>query len=186
MEAISNGVELPTFTLPAEITEVRDAARRYFMGELHALQQRMDDDEWWPSDVFPMLGKQGYLGLMVPREYGGAGLDTLSAGVVLEQCAYANHQIALSYGAHDNLCLNNIFSNGSEAQRRRYLPNLCSGAWVGALGLTEPGAGSDAIGSMTSTARKVGDRYFLNGSKLYITNGPIVRCNTGLRSCRFN
>jgi isovaleryl-CoA dehydrogenase len=174
MESIPNSVHLPTFTLSPGVIELRDSARRFFVAEFHSLQQRMDDNEWWPPDVFPKLGKKGYLGLMVPPEYGGAGLDTLSAGVLLEQCAYANHQVALSYGAHDNLCLNNIFRNGNDAQRRRYLPKLCSGDWVGALGLSEAGAGSDAIGSMATTARKDGNRYFLNGAKLYITNGPIA------------
>lgn len=165
---------LSAFALPPEIVQVRDLAREFFMAEFHNLQRRVDDEDWWPPEVFPKLGKMGYLGLTVPEEYGGTGLDTLTAGIVLEQCAYANHQVALSYGAHDNLCINNIYRNGTDFQRRKYLPKLCGGAWVGALGLSEADAGSDAVGSMATTAIKEGNRYVLNGSKLYITNGPIA------------
>jgi isovaleryl-CoA dehydrogenase len=163
-----------TFTLSPDLIRIQESSRKFFMAEMHNLQGRMDDEEWWPPDVFSKLGEAGYLGLTVAAQYGGAELDVLSAGIVLEQCAYANHQVALSYGAHDNLCINNIYRNGTETQRRRYLPHLCSGRWVGALGLTESGAGSDAVGSMKTTAHKENDRYLLNGSKLYITNGPIA------------
>ena len=172
-DAIPN-TQPPLYEVPPDIEEIRDQARRYFMAGLYPLQQRMDDDEWWPDQVFPALGKMGYLGLTVPTGYGGQGLDYLTAAVIGEEMAAANHAVTLSWGAHDNLCLNNIHRNGNEAQRRKYLPKLCSGEHVGALGMTEPGAGSDALGSMRSTAKRDGDHYVLNGTKLFITNGPIA------------
>jgi isovaleryl-CoA dehydrogenase len=144
------------------------------MKELHPLQARMDDEDWWPDTVMPALGKMGYLGVTVPPEHGGAGLDYLAAGVIAEELAAANASVGISWLAHDNLCLNNIYRNGSEAQRRKFLPKLCTGEWVGALGMTEPGAGSDALGAMRTTARRAGERYLLNGTKLFITNGPIA------------
>ena len=134
----------------------------------------MDSDEHWPDDMFPMLGRQGYLGLTVPEEYGGQGMDLLSAGLVCEVMHKWNAAVGLSWAAHDNLCLNNLFRNGNEDQRRRYVPGLCDGSSVGALGLTEPGAGSDALGSMATTAIRDGDEYILNGSKMFITNGTIA------------
>jgi isovaleryl-CoA dehydrogenase len=134
----------------------------------------MDNDEWWPDDLFPRLGAAGYLGIAVPEEYGGVGSTLVASGLVLQAISRWNHAVAISWVAHDNLCLDSLFRNGNEEQRRRYLPGLCRGTSVGALALTEPGAGSDAIGSMRTTARRDGDRYLLNGTKLYITNGPIA------------
>lgn len=171
--AIPN-VDSPSYELSPDQREFRDQAEKYFMAELHPLQQRMDDEEWWPEDTFPKLGEMGYLGLTVPEEYGGAGLDYLTTGVICEAMSSANHAIAMSWAAHDNLCLNNIYRNGNEDQRRKYLPKLCSGEFAGALGMTEPGAGSDALGSMRTTARKDGNDYVLNGAKMFITNGPIA------------
>ena len=134
----------------------------------------MDDDEHWPNEIFPMLGAQGYLGATVPEQYGGQGLGLLEAGLICEVMNKWNPAIGLSWAAHDNLCVNNIYRNANEDQRRRYLPGLCDGSLVGALGLTEPGAGSDALGSMATTAVRDGDEYILNGSKIFITNGPIA------------
>jgi len=111
---------------------------------------------------------------MPPPAYGGAGADLFTSGLVLQAFSRWNHALGLSWVAHDNLCVNNILRNGNDEQRRRYLPALCSGAHVGALGLTEPGAGSDALGSMRTTARRDGGHYVLNGAKLYITNGPVA------------
>jgi len=174
-EPFSNsGGAVAGFDLTAEQRELRDAAQRYFMDRLQPLQQRMDDEEWWPAEAFAELGEMGYCGLTVAGEYGGQDLDMLTAGLICEVMSEANHAFALSWAAHDNLCLNNIYRNGNEAQRRRYLPDLCSGAKIGALGLTEPGAGSDALGSMATTARRDGERFLLNGRKLYITNGPVA------------
>jgi isovaleryl-CoA dehydrogenase len=158
---------------PAE-REILDEADRFARKELAPLARRMDDEEWWPADAFPKIGATGYFGVTVPEEHGGAGLDVFASGLVLQAFGRWNHALALSWAAHENLCLNNLYRNGNDAQRRRYLPALCKGTAVGALGLTEPGAGSDALGSMRSTARRDGDHYVLNGRKLYITNGPIA------------
>ena len=151
-----------------------DDADRFARQELYPLAPRMDNEEWWPEDAFPMIGKTGYFGITVPESYGGAGLDMFTSGLVLQAFSRWNHALALSWVAHENLCLYNIYRNANEAQRQRYLPDLCSGKTIGALGLTEPGAGSDALGAMRTTATPDGDDYVLNGSKLYITNGPVA------------
>lgn len=162
------------FELDAEQRGLLDHADRFAREKLYALSARMDADEWWPEEAFPLLGEAGFFGATIPADYGGAGLDLLSAGLVLQGFGRWNHALALSYVAHDNLCANNIYRNGDERQRRKYLPDLCSGRKVGALGLTEPGAGSDALGSMRTTARREGDHFLLNGGKIYITNGPVA------------
>jgi isovaleryl-CoA dehydrogenase len=164
----------PAFDLSEDQAAILDQADRFARGELYGLSERMDNEEWWPEDAFAKIGDAGFFGVTVPEEYGGVGLDMLSAGVVLQGFARWNHAMALAWVAHDNLCLNNIYRNGNEPQRRKYLPDLCSGRKIGALGLTEPGAGSDALGSMRTTARRDGDHYVLNGSKIYITNGPVA------------
>ena len=162
------------FDLTPDQHIILEQADKFARKELYALSERMDREEWWPQDAFPKIGDAGLFGITIPEDYGGAGLDLVSAGLVAQAFSRWNHALALSYIAHDNLCANNIYRNGSEAQRRKYLPGLCSGRKVGALGLTEPGAGSDALGSMRTTARRDGDHYLLNGTKLYITNGPIA------------
>lgn len=162
------------FGLNEEQQAVLDQADRFARNELYPLSQKMDEEEWWPPDAFPKMGDNGFFGATIPEEYGGAGMDLLNAGLVLQGFARWNHAMALSWVAHDNLCANNIFRNGNESQRRKYLPGLCSGRAIGALGLTEPGAGSDALGSMRTTARRDGDHYVLNGGKIYITNGPVA------------
>ena len=151
-----------------------DDADRFARQELYPLSPRMDNEEWWPEDAFTLIGKTGYFGITVPETYGGAGLDMFTSGLVLQAFSRWNHALALSWVAHENLCLYNIYRNANEEQRQRYLPGLCSGKTIGALGLTEPGAGSDALGSMRTTATPDGDHYVLNGSKLYITNGPVA------------
>ena len=151
-----------------------DEADRFARKELYPLSQRMDNDEWWPEDAFKVIGKTGYFGITVPETEGGAGLDMFTSGLVLQAFSRWNHALALSWVAHENLCLHNIYRNANEEQKNRYLPGLCSGTTIGALGLTEPGAGSDALGSMRTTATLDGDHYVLNGSKLYITNGPVA------------
>jgi isovaleryl-CoA dehydrogenase len=151
-----------------------DDADRFARQELYPLSQRMDNEEWWPENAFSVIGKTGYFGIATPESYGGAGLDMFTSGLVLQAFSRWNHAMALSWVAHENLCLHNIYRNANEEQRARYLPGLCSGRTIGALGLTEPGAGSDALGSMRTTATRDGDDYLLNGSKLYITNGPVA------------
>ena len=162
--------------LSPDQASLKDASRSYFMSRFNPLFKKMDDEDWFPEDAFPELGKQGYLGLTISPEYGGAGLDFLSAGLIAEELHYANSSLGISHSAHDNLCAHNIFLNGSEEQRRRFLPGLCDGSMIGALGMSEAGAGSDAIGSMATKAKRdSGDgSYVLNGSKLWITNGPVA------------
>jgi isovaleryl-CoA dehydrogenase len=162
------------FGLDDDQREILEQVDRFARNELHPLQQRMDDEEWWPEQTFELFGEHGYLGVTAPSELGGAGLDFFASGLVVQAVARWNPAIALSLLAHENLCLNNILANGSEELCARYLPGMCEGRLVGALGLTEPGAGSDALGGMRTTARRDGDHYVLNGTKLFITNGPIA------------
>jgi isovaleryl-CoA dehydrogenase len=162
------------FDLSAEQREVLDAADQYAREQLHPLAPRMDNEEWWPAEAFQRLGREGYLGITIPQTYGGAGLDIMSTGLVAQAFSRWNHAFGLSWVAHDNLCVNNLYRHGNEAQRRRYLPGLCNGELLGALALTEPGAGSDALGSMRMSARRDGDHYVLSGTKIYITNGPVA------------
>jgi len=159
---------------PEEIQNLVDYASRYFMEKLHPLQGRMDDEEWFPEAEFRALGDMGLLGLTVPQDHGGQGLSYLAAGMLGEAFAYANPALAFSWTSHDNLCLDALYRNGNADQRRRYVPRMCKGELIGSLGMTEPGAGSDALGAMRTTARRQGDHYVINGSKLYITNGPVA------------
>ncbi len=163
-----------SFALSDEQREILDQADTYARNELFPLQQRMDNDEWWPPHVMPTLGRMGYLGVTVGPEYGGSGGDFFTTGLITQAFARWNPAVALSYAVHENLCLNNIYRNGNDDIRRRYMPRMCDGSAIGALGLTEPEAGSDALGAMGTTARRAGDTYVLNGRKLYITNGPIA------------
>lgn len=162
------------FELTADQRGIYDQAFRFARKELAPLLARMDDEDWCPPQLMKMLGENGYLGITAPEEYGGAGMDLFSAGLVAEAFGYWNHNASFVWGPHENLCLNNILRNGSAEQKQHYLPKLCSGEWVGALALTEPGAGSDAMSSMRTTARKEGDHYVLNGRKMFISNGPIA------------
>ena len=154
--------------------EILGNADRFAHAELYPLSQKMDDEEWWPAEAFPKIGATGYFGVTAPETYGGSGLDVFTSGLILQAFARWNHAMALSWVAHENLCLHNILRNANEAQKRKYVPGLCNGTAIGALGLTEPGAGSDALGSMRTTARREGGHYLLNGSKIYITNGPVA------------
>jgi isovaleryl-CoA dehydrogenase len=162
------------FRLTPEQQEVLDHSDRFAAKEFWPLQSRMDDEEWWPPQAMPALAGMGFLGVTVPPELGGAGSDFFTSGLITQGLARQNPAIALSYVAHENLCLNNIARNGSDDIRRRYLPRLSDGSAIGALGLTEPGAGSDALGSMSTVAVRDGDHYVINGRKLFITNGPIA------------
>ena len=162
------------FALTQDQQNLLEHADRFGREQLHPLAERMDNEEWWPDDLMPKLGELGFLGITIPEKYGGIGLGFVESGVLLQAFARYNHAFALSWVAHDNLCANNLYNNGSESVRERYLPKLCSGEWTGCLGLTEPGAGSDALGSMRTKAVKDGNHYIINGSKLYITNGPVA------------
>ncbi len=162
------------FSLNDDQRAILDAADQYAREQLLPLAKRMDDEEWWPDAEFRALGAAGYLGITVPLELGGAGLDLFSSGLVLQAFSRWNYALGLSWVAHENLCMNNILRNGSPEQVERYVPGLSDGSLIGCLGLTEPGAGSDALGSMATTAVRDGDEYVINGRKLYITNGPIA------------
>ena len=120
----------------------------------------MDNEEWWPKGIFKKMADSGLLGLTVDPKYGGAGMGYMQAGLVCQAFGRWNHAMALSWVAHDNLCLDNIYRNGSEYIREKYLPGLCSGELIGALGLTEPGSGSDSLGSMKTSAKKMGTIIF--------------------------
>jgi len=162
------------FTLNSDQKAVLETANQFGKKELYPLSEKMDNDEWWPKGIFKKMGNLGLLGLTVDPKYGGSGMSYLQAGLVCQAFGKWNHALALSWVAHDNLCLDNMYRNGSDFIREKYVKKLCSGDLIGCLGLTEPGAGSDALGSMKTTAKKNGNKYVLNGSKTYITNGAIA------------
>ena len=151
---------------------LRDSVKRMCDDELAPRAAQIDHDNAFPMDMWKKLGDLGLLGISVPEEYGGTGLGYLAHTVAMEEVSRASASVGLAYGAHSNLCVNNMYLNGSEAQRKKYLPKLCSGEHVGALAMSEPGAGSDVVGSMACRAEKNGDRYIANGNKMWITNGP--------------
>jgi hypothetical protein len=161
------------FGLSDDQREILEQVDRFARAELHPLQQRMDDDEWWPPQTFGLFGDNGYLSVMAPPELGGAGLDFFASGLVVQAVTRWNPSIALGILVHENLCMYNILANAPEDLLRRYVPGMCTGEIVGALGLTEPGAGSDALGGMRTTARRDGKGYVLNGTKLFITNAQL-------------
>jgi len=158
--------------LPEELDQLRASTRRLCETELAPRAADIDRKNEFPADMWGKLGSLGLLGMTVPEEYGGTGLGYLAHVVAMEEISRASASVGLSYGAHSNLCVNNLYLNGTEAQRRKYLPKLCSGEFVGALAMSEPGAGSDVVGSMACRAEKKGDRWVANGSKMWITNGP--------------
>lgn len=162
------------FDLNDDQRAIHDAAFRYAEAELHPLFARMDDEDWYPPELMAKLGADGYCGLTVPEDLGGAGMDLLGAGLVGEAFGYWNLNASFIWGPHENLCLNNIQRNGNTEQIARFIPDLCAGRKIGALGLTEPGAGSDALGSMALKAVRDGDDYVLNGRKMFISNGPVA------------
>ena len=162
------------FTLNTDQKAILETANQFGKKELYPLSEKMDNDEWWPEGIFKKMGNLGLVGLTVDPKYGGSGMTYLQAGLVCQAFSKWNHAVALSWLAHDNLCLDNIYRNGTDFIKNKYVPKLCSGELVGCLGLTEPGAGSDALGSMKTTAKKEGKNYILNGSKTYITNGCLL------------
>lgn len=168
---IPNSLPAFDFGLGETADMLRDAVRTFAADEIAPRAEQIDRTDQFPMDLWRKMGDLGVLGVTVEEEYGGAGMGYVEHMVAMEEISRASASVGLSYGAHSNLCVNQIRLNGTEEQRRRYLPKLISGEHVGALAMSEPGAGSDVV-SMKLKAEKRGDRYVLNGSKMWITNGP--------------
>jgi len=160
-----------SFDLGQDIDQLRDAVRTFASSVIAPLAEPADRDNAFPNALWPQLGEMGLLGLTVEEEYGGTAMGYLAHVVAMEEISRACSAIGLSYGAHSNLCVNQLRKNGTQEQKQRYLPKLVSGEHIGALAMSEVGAGSDVV-SMKLRADKRGDRYVLNGSKMWITNGP--------------
>ncbi|WP_018981424.1 isovaleryl-CoA dehydrogenase [Salinimonas chungwhensis] len=159
------------FGLGEDIDMLRDQVNQFAKNEIAPLAAQADEDNQFPNELWPKLGEMGLLGVTVSEQYGGSEMGYLAHTVAMEEISRASAGIGLSYGAHSNLCVNQIFKNGNDAQREKYLPKLVSGEHIGALAMSEPNAGSDVV-SMKLRADKRGDKYVLNGNKMWITNGP--------------
>lgn len=159
------------FGLGEEIDMLRQHVYQFAKSEIAPLAEHADTSNQFPNALWPKLGEMGLLGVTVSEQYGGANMGYLAHTVAMEEVSRASAGIGLSYGAHSNLCVNQIFKNGNEQQKEKYLPKLVSGEHIGALAMSEPNAGSDVV-SMKLRAEKRGDKYILNGNKMWITNGP--------------
>lgn len=159
------------FAHPEEIEMLRAEVQKFAAAELAPRAAQIDEENEFPADMWKKFGDMGLLGMTVPEEFGGVNMGYLAHVIAMEEISRASASVALSYGAHSNLCVNQINRNGNAAQKKKYLPKLISGDHVGALAMSEPGAGSDVV-SMKLRADKKGDRYVLNGNKMWITNGP--------------
>ncbi len=159
------------FGLGEDIDRLRDTVGEFSRDKIAPRAEDIDRSNTFPRDLWPQMGELGLLGITVEEELGGSGMGYLAHCVAMEEISRGSASVGLSYGAHSNLCVNQIRRNGSAEQKRRYLPKLMSGEHVGALAMSEPGAGSDVV-AMRTRAEKRGDRYVLNGSKMWITNGP--------------
>jgi len=159
------------FDLGEDVDALREMVHRWAQERIAPVAAEIDRDNLFPADLWPEMGELGLLGITVEEEYGGAGMGYLAHTVAIEEIARASASVSLSYGAHSNLCVNQIRLNGTEAQKQKYLPGLVSGQHVGALAMSEAGAGSDVV-SMSLRAEKRNDHYRLNGNKYWITNGP--------------
>jgi isovaleryl-CoA dehydrogenase len=159
------------FDLGETADAIRDTVRDFAQEKIAPRADEIDKSNLFPRDLWPGMGALGLHGITVPEQFGGAGLGYLEHVVAMEEVSRASASVGLSYGAHSNLCINQINRNGDDAQKRKYLPKLISGEHVGSLAMSESGSGSDVV-SMRTRADKKGDRYILNGSKMWITNGP--------------
>ncbi|GAB4574599.1 MAG: isovaleryl-CoA dehydrogenase [Rhodothalassiaceae bacterium] len=166
-------LEFPTlrFDHGEEIDMLRETARRFAAEKIAPRAAEIDATNSFPRDLWPEMGALGLLGITAPEDYGGAGMGYLAHCIVMEEISRASASVGLSYGAHSNLCVNQLVLNGTEEQKAKYLPKLISGDYVGALAMSEPGAGSDVV-SMKTRAEKRNDGYLINGNKMWITNGP--------------
>ncbi len=161
------------FELSEEYKMLKDSVHDFMTKEIEPIAEQIDREDKFPEWVWKRMGELGWLGITIPEEYGGSGFDYLAQAIVGEEMGRICPALALSAGAHSNLCCDNLYRNGTEEQRHKYLPPLCRGEKVGALALTEPNAGSDAVGIQT-TAKKDSDHYIINGTKMFITNGDIA------------
>jgi isovaleryl-CoA dehydrogenase len=169
---ISNSLPGLDFGLGSDIDLLRDTVRGFAQAKIAPMAAEIDRANSFPRALWPELGALGLLGITVEEEWGGAGLGYLAHCVAMEEVSRGSAAVGLSYGAHSNLCVNQIRRNGNDEQKRRYLPKLISGEHVGALAMSEPNAGSDVV-SMRTRADRKGDRFILNGTKMWITNGPV-------------
>ncbi len=168
---LSNSQAFMKFDLDPMIEEMREMVARWAADRLAPRAAEIDEKNLFPRDLWPEMGELGLLGITADEEFGGTGLGYVAHVVAMEEISRASGAVGLSYGAHSNLCVNQISLNGSKAQKVKYLPKLISGEHLGALAMSEPGAGSDVV-NMRTRAVKKGDRYILNGNKMWITNGP--------------
>ena len=159
------------FNLGEDIDMLRDSVFQFCTQEISPRADDIDSTNEFPMDLWRKLGDMGLLGLTVDEQYGGTGMGYLAHSVSMEEISRASASVGLSYGAHSNLCVNQLHKNGTEQQKQKYLPKLCTGEHIGALAMSEPNAGSDVV-SMKLTAKKQNDHYVLNGNKMWITNGP--------------
>jgi isovaleryl-CoA dehydrogenase len=171
LRSITMHVPSLNFDLGEDIDLLRESVAAFAAREIAPLAATADEENVFPAPLWRRLGEQGLLGLTVEEEYGGSGMGYLAHVVAMEEISRASGAIGLSYGAHSNLCVNQLRKNGNAAQKAKYLPKLCSGEYVGALAMSEPGAGSDVV-SMKLRAERRGDHFVLNGNKMWITNGP--------------
>ncbi len=169
----SNRALLLNFDLGDTADAIRETVYAFSQNEIAPRAAEIDRSNQFPRDLWPKIGSLGLHGITVEEEYGGTGLGYLEHCIAVEEMSRASAAVGLSYGAHSNLCVNQIRRNGNETQKRKYLPKLISGEHVGSLAMSEPGAGSDVV-SMKTRADRKGDRFVLNGNKMWITNGPVA------------